>query len=150
MLIISFFCYIILVSGVSILVFNINFNYYNLFNLNFLNFFYINYIINLTQNYLIFKWYILIYLESFKVTNSIIIYISVIYNLFYNFNLFLFFQYFCIIFIFLFCLSLTIWTRAAGPRVRPDQLLNLITKNILSVLIFTLILICIVIFWNIK
>lgn len=53
----------------------------------------------------------------------------------FNFSLFLY------IFIFIYLLSLTIWTRAAGPRTRVDQLIAFTFKNIVPCIIIILIII---------
>ena len=53
----------------------------------------------------------------------------------FNFSLVLF------IIIFIYLLSLTIWTRAAGPRTRVDQLIAFTFKNIIPCIIFILIII---------
>ena len=58
------------------------------------------------------------------------------------------FQYVCILAIFLIIISLSIWSRASGPRLRPDQLLVIVTKAFLIslMLIFTFIMIMNMIF----
>ena len=61
---------------------------------------------------------------------------------FYNheINIYLILQYYCILFVILYILALSIWTRAAGPRIRLDQLISLAFKNAVVTLILLVIL----------
>lgn len=61
-------------------------------------------------------------------------------QLLFEVNLLLFIEIYFIIFIILYLLSLTIWTRAAGPRYRLDQLLNVAFRAILPTLIIIIII----------
>ena len=53
-------------------------------------------------------------------------------------------QYTSTLFVFFFIISLTIWTRAAGPRVRPDQLLTYTVKLFILSLIIVMMVVALV------
>lgn len=64
-----------------------------------------------------------------------------LYNkLLFEVNFLLFVEIYFIIFIILYLLSLTIWTRAAGPRYRLDQLLSVAFRAILPTLAIIIII----------
>ena len=61
-------------------------------------------------------------------------------TLLFEVNFLLFIEIYFIIFIILYLLSLTIWTRAAGPRFRLDQLLSVAFRAILPTLAIIIII----------
>lgn len=61
-------------------------------------------------------------------------------NLLFEVNFILFIEIYFIIFIILYLLSLTIWTRAAGPRYRLDHLLSVAFRAILPTLVIVFII----------
>ena len=81
--------------------------------------------------------YIYMYLnDSFNINCEIDLYKKLLFEV----NFILFIEIYTIVFIILYLLSLTIWTRAAGPRYRLDHLLSVAFRAILPTLVIILII----------
>ncbi len=89
--------------------------------------------------YFYFLNWAIIYCEPLLSTNLK----AILYIIFTSKTSFTFHQFYTIISFIIFLLSLTIWTRAAGPRVRLDQLSNYVFKKSTPLILFIILIIII-------